>query len=52
VLPARTGRWPPLLVDAAALACAVAVLIGVALDTPALASAPQPDAMPGVTAAR
>ena len=32
---ARAAVWPALLADAAALACAVAVIFGVALEMPA-----------------
>jgi len=31
----RAAAWPALLADAAALACAVAVIFGVALEMPA-----------------
>jgi len=49
---AQAGRWPPLLADAAALGCALAVMIGVALDMSASASASQKAATPGVAATR
>ena len=52
VSQARIGRWPPVLADAAALGCALAVMIGVALETPASASASQKAAAPGVAATR
>ena len=48
----RIGRWPPVLADAAALGCALAVMIGVALETPASASASRQAATPGVAATR
>ena len=49
---ARIGRWPSVLADAAALGCALAVMIGVALDMPRAASASQQAATPGVAANR
>ena len=49
---ARIGRWPPVLADAAALGCALAVMIGVALEMPASAPASQQAATLGVAATR
>ena len=49
---ARIGRWPSVLADAAALGCALAVMIGLALEMPASASASQQAATPGVAATR